>query len=133
MAFFLIVFGPAAQSLRPGVSMKMLNCGRARFDRLSWVGIGLLLVTGIVNLALRAPTIPSGLFYFTILGVKLLFFMAMLINQALQALTNEVEDSAEVWPEPLHVFWSKWFMLLKVNATLGPIATLFGLALATYY
>ena len=68
--------------------------------------------------------------------------MAMLINQALQAftygpkieaLTNEVEDSAEVWPEPLHVFWSKWFMLLKVNATLGPIATLFGLALATYY
>ena len=75
-----------------------------------------------------------------ILAVKLLLFIAMFGNHALQVfkygpkitvLTNEIADGAAVWPEPLNSYWTKWFMLLKLNATLGPIATLFGLALIT--
>jgi len=141
MAFFLIVFGPAAQSLNPALSLKVLNRGRARFEALSWVGIGLLLITGILNLALRAQTALPGRFYMAILVVKMLFFIAMLISHALQVFkygpqitlwTNELADSVEAWPEPLCAYWTKWFMLLKVNSTLGPITTIFGLALATY-
>lgn len=140
MAFFLVVFGPAAQNLRPGLSLKVLNCGRARFENLSWVGIGLLVITGILNLVLRAQTTHLGQLYMVILAVKLLLFFAMFIHHALQVfkygpkitlLTNETADSVDVWPEPLHSYWTKWFMLLKLNATLGPITTLFALALIT--
>lgn len=141
MAFFLIVFGPAAQTLSPGTSLKVLNRGRAQFEALSWAGIGLLFITGILNLSLRAQTTPLGEFYIALLGVKLLFFIAMVIAHAAQvfkygpkitALTEEVADNAEFWPESLHSYWTKWFTLLKVNATLGPITTLFGLALITH-
>jgi len=90
---------------------------------------------------MRTQTALPGEFYMAILGVKMLFFIAMLISHALQVfkygpqitlLTNELADSIEAWPEPLYAYWTKWFMLLKVNATLGPITTIFGLALATY-
>jgi len=140
MAFFLIVFGPAAQTLRPGISLKVLNRGRTYFEALSWAGIGLLLITGILNLSLRAQTTPLAQFYLAVLGLKLLFFVAMTIGHGLQvfkygpkitAMTKEVADDAELWPEALRSYWTKWFMLLKVNATLGPITTLFALALIT--
>jgi hypothetical protein len=34
-----------------------------------------------------------------------------------------------VWPETLLGDWRRWFMLLKLNAGLGPVAVLLGLAL----
>jgi hypothetical protein len=38
-------------------------------------------------------------------------------------------DGTCFWPEPLLSQWQKWFMLLKINAGIGPIVTLLGLAL----
>jgi hypothetical protein len=79
-----------------------------------------------------------GRYYLTILSVKLLLFLAMLVHHALQvfkygpkiaALTNDAAIAIESWPEPLRAHWQKWFVLLKINATIGPIATLLGLAL----
>ncbi len=141
MVFFLIVFGPAVQNLKPSVGVTVLNQGRMRFEILSWVGIGLLIGTGVLNLILRGQATEThpGQFYIMILSVKLVLFMAMLAHHALQvfkygpkilALTNESTEKSEVWPEPLRFYWAKWFMLLKFNSTLGPIAMLFGLALA---
>lgn len=139
MAFFLIVFAPAAQNLQPGDGVKVLNHGRARFEALSWVGIGLLVVTGILNVVARVQTAHLSEYYMAILSVKLLLFLAMFVHHALQvfkygpkiaALTNQPMVAAEPWPEPLRFVWTKWFKLLKFNATLGPIAMLCGLALA---
>jgi putative copper export protein len=140
IAFFLIVFGPAVHELKPVLGLRLLNRGRMIFEALSWTGIGLLLLTGIVNLVLRSDMTAGdlGRYYLTILPVKLLLFVAMLVHHTLQvfkyapkitALTNDSAMTIDSWPEPLRSHWQKWFMFLKINATIGPIATLLGLAL----
>jgi putative copper export protein len=140
IAFFLIVFGPAVHDLKAGLGLRLLNRGRMTFELLSWTAIGLLFVTGILNLVLRSQMTGANLgdYYLTILAVKLLLFVAMLVHHALQvfkygpkiaAKTNQAAITTELWPEALRADWQKWFMLLKINATIGPIATLLGLAL----
>ncbi|MPZ75369.1 MAG: hypothetical protein GEU77_02495 [Deltaproteobacteria bacterium] len=140
IAFFLIVFGPAVHELKPGLGLKLLNRGRITFEAVSWAAIGLLILTGIVNLVLRDQMTGGhlGQYYLTILSVKLLLFLAMLVHHALGVfkygpkivvLMNETAGTTESWPEPLRTHWQKWFMLLKINAALGPIVTLLGLAL----
>jgi putative copper export protein len=140
IAFFLVVFGPAVHELKPGLGLKLLNRGRMTFEALSWTGIGLLFLTGILNLVLRRDMTGGdlGQHYITTLSVKLVLFIAMSVHHALQvfkygpkiaALTNDAPMTVESWPEPLRAHWQKWFMLLKINATIGPIATLLGLAL----
>jgi putative copper export protein len=140
IAFFLIVFGPAVHPLKPVLGLKLLNRGRVIFEALSWTGIGLLLLTGIVNLVWRSDITAGdlGQHYLAVLSVKLVLFVAMVIHQALQVfkygpkiavLTNDATMTIDSWPEPLRAHWQKWFMFLKINATIGPIATLLGLAL----
>jgi len=140
MVFFLIVFGPAAHELRPGIGVKTLNQGRAALEAVSWAAIGLLAITGMINLILgrEGAGASQGEFYTITLSVKLLFFFAMLVHHCLQvfkyapqiaALTAQTPADAMVWPEPLRAHWQKWFMLLKLNAGLGPIAVLLGVAL----
>jgi putative copper resistance protein D len=140
IAFFLIVFGPAVHDLKPALGLKLLNRGRITFDTVSWAAIGLLFLTGIVNLVMRSEMTGAhlGSYYLTIFTVKLLLFAAMLVQHALQvfkhgpkiaALTDDTAMMTDSWPEGLRAHWQKWFMLLKINATLGPIATLLGLAL----
>jgi putative copper export protein len=140
IAFFLIVFGPAVHELKPVLGLKLLNRGRMTFEALSWTAIGLLFLTGILNLVMRSQMTGAhlGNVYLTILSVKLLLFLAMLVHHALQvfkygpkisALTNNAAITIDSWPEPLRTHWQKWFMFLKINATIGPIATLLGLAL----
>ncbi|MGH7827111.1 MAG: hypothetical protein ACREQ7_18295 [Candidatus Binatia bacterium] len=140
IAFFLIVFGPAVHQLNPGIGIKVLNHGRIAFEAVSWAAIGLLLVTGIVALILQSQMTGAGLgrYYVVILSIKLLLFFAMLVHHFLQvfkygpkidALTPQTAAGSSVWPEPLRGHWEKWFMLLKINATLGPIVTFLGLAL----
>ena len=138
--FFLIVYGPAVHQLKPELGLELLNRGRINFEALSWVAIGLLLLTGTSNLVLRSQSVGGhlGQQYLTVLGIKLSLFVAMLVHHALQVFKYgpkiafsmaATSGATETWPEPLHAHWSKWFMLLKINATLGPIATLLGLAL----
>ena len=140
IAFFLIVFGPAVHGLTAGLGLRLLNRGRMTFELLSWTAIGLLFVTGMLNLVLRSQMtgVHLGEYYLTILSVKLLLFVAMLVHHALQvfkygpkiaANTNQAAITADSWPEPLRADWQRWFMLLKINATIGPIAALLGLAL----
>ncbi|MGB7946667.1 MAG: hypothetical protein WCH75_03195 [Candidatus Binatia bacterium] len=140
IAFFLVVFGPAAHELEPGVSMRTLDQGRIYLEAVSWTAIALLLITGIVNLILQNQAIraPQGHVYTLTLVVKLFLFVAMLVHHCLQvfkyapkiaSLTTQIPRSADSWPEPLLTYWRKWFLLLKINATLGPIVTLLGLAL----
>ena len=140
MVFFLIVFGPAVHELRPGIGVKTLNQGRAALEAISWAAIGLLMITGIINLVLINPATgaPQAQSYMVILSVKLFFFFAMLVHHCLQvfkyapqiaALTAQTPADAKVWPEPLRAHWQKWFTLLKINAALGPIAVLLGVAL----
>lgn len=140
MIFFLVVFAPAFTDLEPGVAMRMLNHARKSLEAIAWTGIGLLLITGVVNLVLRRQASPAGLgqFYLLALSIKLMLFGAMLYHHGLQvfkygaqiaALTAATSPEAVSWPEPLRVLWQRWLTLLKVNATLGPIATLMGLVL----
>jgi putative copper export protein len=140
IAFFLIVFGPAVHELKPLLGLNLLNRGRMTFEALSWTAIGLLFLTGILNLTLRSDMTAGdvGQYYLTILSAKLVLFVAMVVHQALQvfkygpriaALTDEAATTLDSWPEPLRAHWQKWFMFLKINATIGPIATLLGLAL----
>jgi hypothetical protein len=65
-------------------------------------------------------------------------FGAMVYHHALQvfkyapgiaAMTAGTAEDSPSWPEPLRAYWQKWFTLLKINATLGPIATIMGLIL----
>jgi hypothetical protein len=44
-------------------------------------------------------------------------------------LTKQLPLNAIAWPEPLLSHWRRWFLLLKINAGLGPLAVLLGLAL----
>ena len=140
MVFFLVVFGPAAHQLRPGIGVKILNQGRAAFEAVSWAAIGLLVITGMINLASAGDGAGTaqGRFYAITLSVKLFLFFAMLVHHSLQvfkyarpiaALTAQTPADAMVWPEPLRAQWQKWFMLLKLNAGLGPIVVLLGVAL----
>ena len=140
IVFFLIVFAPAVRELNPGTGIRALNHGRVNLEAMSWAAIALLLITGIVNLILRKQGGGAfdGEFYTIILSVKLSLFFAMVIHHCLQvfkytpaiaALTEKISPGADSWPEPLLSLWQKWFMLLKINAGIGPIVTLLGLAL----
>lgn len=140
IAFFLIVFGPAVNELRPDLGIRTLNQGRISLEVISWVAITLLVVTGIINFILRNQNTSAlpGEFYVVTLSVKLFLFLAMLVHHCLQAfkyapqialLTAQLPATSASWPEPLRTYWQKWFMLLKINATLAPIVTLLGLQL----
>jgi uncharacterized membrane protein len=140
MAFFLIVFGPAVHYVQAGVGIKILNQGRIAFEAVSWAAIALLVITGIVNLILQSRLTGAhvGEYYLGVLAIKLLLFVAMLVHHFLQvfkygrkiaAFTSQAEGESAVWPEPLRADWQKWFTLLKINATLGPIIIFLGLAL----
>jgi len=118
----------------------VLNQGRIAFEAVSWTGIALIMITGMVNLILRNQISGGNLgrYYMVMLSVKIFVFIAMLVHHSLQvfkygpkivSLTAQVSAETPSWPEPLRAHWQKWFMLLKINATLGPIATLLGLAL----
>jgi len=140
IAFFLVVFGPAVHELKPTAGIRILNQGRIAFEALSWVGITLVMITGMTNLILRNQMSGAYLsrYYMIVLTIKLFIFVAMLIHHSLQifkyglkivALTAEVSDEVPSWPEPLRSHWQRWFLLLKINAALGPITILLGLAL----
>ena len=139
MVFFLVVFGPAVNDLQPGVAIRILDHGRRNLEAVSWAGISVLLITGMVNLILRQTSgTGTGQFYMIALSIKLLLFGAMVYHHALQvikhapaiaAMTGATLPDSLSWPEPLRARWQKWFTLLKINATLGPIATLMGLVL----
>ena len=50
IVFFLVVFGPAAHDLQPGAGNRTLNHGRIALEAISWAAIGLLVITGMINL-----------------------------------------------------------------------------------
>lgn len=140
IVFFLVVLGPAVHELEPRIAVTTLNQGRLGLEIASWIAIGLLLMTGIFNLIARAPA-GAGLSesYGILLGIKLLVFSAMVGHHCLQVfkyapaiarLTSALPQTLPSWPEPLLAHWRRWFLLLKINAALGPIAVLLGLALA---
>ena len=139
MVFFLIVMGPAVQELEPSIAIRTMNRGRIGLESISWIAIGLLFATGVANLALRQPTSAEpGTAYMIMLSAKLFIFLAMTVHHCLQvfkyappiaALTAQTSAETMVWPEPLRAHWQKWFMLLKLNAGLGPIIVLLGVAL----
>lgn len=140
IVFFLVVCGPAVNTLEPRIAITTMNQGRIGLERISWSAIALLLLTGIINLVLRdqAAPAPLGESYAILLGTKLFLFAAMALHHGLQvfkyapriaARTAEVQSSINEWPEALLTDWRRWFLLLKINAGLGPIAVLLGLAL----
>ena len=141
IVFFLVVLGPAVHELEPRVAVTTLNQGRLGLETASWIAIGLLLLTGIFNLLGRAQ--PDGASvsesYGILLAIKLFVFGAMVAHHCLQffkyaptisGLTAQLPKGMTAWPEPLLAHWRRWFLLLKINAALGPIAVLLGLALA---
>ncbi|MBI3062252.1 MAG: hypothetical protein HYY83_09800 [Deltaproteobacteria bacterium] len=154
IAFFLFVFGPAVRTLPAGAGIQALNSGRRSLEALSWIAMTFVLITGLFNLVLRGAGsgFELGAGYTTVLSLKLFLFLAMVFHHFLQALKYAPEiashtarakadlearfDSAhraepvEAWPEPLLALWKRWFLLLKINATLGQIALLLGLGLA---
>lgn len=139
IVFFLIVIGRAVHELEPKLAVQALNQARGGLELVSWIGIGLLLATGMFNLVLRAqaeagPSPASGI----LLGVKLLLFAAMVVHHCLQVFkyaplitrsSAQLPRDFSAWPEPLLSHWRRWFLLLKINAALAPIAVLLGLAL----
>ncbi len=143
IAFFLIAFRPAAQSLSPVAGARALNQGRLALEGLAWTAIALLMVTGMINLVLRnqATDAHLGQTYMILLAIKLLLFVAMLAHHSLQVfkygpritlLTAEVSLDISAWPAPLLAQWQRWFMLLKINAALGPVVILLGVLLLRY-
>jgi putative copper export protein len=141
IAFFLVVFGPAVHDLDPRVGMRVLNQGRIFLEAISWAGIALLLISGMVHWVLRTQeaNVPQDNLYGIVLSVKLLLFVAMGVHHGLQvfkyapridSLTAALSPDTRSWPEPLLIHWHKWFLLLKINATIGPVVVLLGLALA---
>jgi putative copper export protein len=140
ITFFLVVFAPAVHDLQPAVGIRALNRGRISLETVSWAGIALLLVTGIINLVLRyqAPSGSPSYFYNITLAVKLFLFAAMVVHHCLQvfkygpkiaSLTAQLSAVTNFWPEPLLSHWRKWFLLLKINAALGPVVMFLGIAL----
>jgi putative copper export protein len=140
MVFFLIVMGPAVHEMEPNIAIRTMDRGRIGLEAISWIGIGILFVTGIANLVLRNSAIASQSgAYMVLLGGKLFIFIAMTVHHCLQVFkyapriaqqTAALESNTTVWPETLLSDWRRWFMLLKLNAGLGPLAVLLGLALA---
>jgi uncharacterized membrane protein len=142
IVFFLFVFGPAVHSLAPSDGVRALNHGRESLQFLSWIAIHLLFLTGVLNFFFRVTAGPvhPGTPYYWILALKLLFFFAMVFHHFLQtfkyapkivALTDAAGGGAvAAWPEALLAAWKKWFMLLKINLTLGVIILLLGLVLS---
>lgn len=139
IVFFLVVMGPAVQELESKIAIRTMNQGRIGLEIISWGGIGLLLLTGIFNLVARiqAGATLDGAFGI-LLGIKLFLFVAMTVHHCLQVfkyapqiahLTGTLPPGTTGWPEPLLSHWRRWFLLLKINAALGPIAVLFGLTL----
>ncbi len=142
IVFFLVVIGPAVHELDPALAIRTMNQSRIGLEQISWTGIALLLLTGIVNLILRVQdaTLPASESYTVLLSTKLFIFGAMAMHHGLQvfkygpriaALTAEVQPHISEWPEALLANWRRWFLLLKINAGLGPLAVLLGLALVT--
>lgn len=140
IAFFLFVFAPAVHALSPAEGIKVLERGRQSLQTLSWIAINLLVVTGVLNFLFRAIAggFDLGQGYYSILAIKLLLFLAMLFHHSIQsfkygpqlaALAAQSTGEIQSWPEPLLAHWKKWFMLLKINVTLGPIVMLLGLGL----
>lgn len=140
ITFFLVVFAPAVHDLQPALGIRTLNRGRISLEAVSWAGIALLLVTGIINLVLRyqAPMGSPSYFYNITLAVKLFLFAAMVVHHCLQvfkygpqiaSLTAQLPAVTNSWPEPLLTHWRKWFLLLKINAALGPVVMFLGIAL----
>ena len=137
--FFLIVMGPATRDLDTRLAVAALDRARAGFETASWTAIGLLLATGIANLLFRVTDgVPLHESYGLLLGIKLFVFGAMVAHHCLQVfkhspeiarLTAQMKPIGADWPEPLLSRWRRWFVLLKINAALGPVAVLLGLAL----
>jgi uncharacterized membrane protein len=139
MVFFLVVFGTAVNHLQPGVAIRILDRGRRKLEAISWTGIGLLAITGVVNLILRQTgSSGAGEFYTIAFSLKMIVFGAMIYHHAVQvfkygpaitAMTAATPEDALSWPEPLRAQWQRWLTLLKINAALGPIGTVMGLVL----
>ena len=140
MVFFLVVSGPAVQELEAPIAIKTMNQSRIGLETISWTAVALLLATGIANLLMRnqAAAAALGKSYVILLATKLFLFGAMAMHHGLQVfkygpriatLTAALPANATSWPEPLLSNWRRWFLLLKINAGLGPIAVLLGLAL----
>jgi putative copper export protein len=140
IGFFLAAFGPAVNDLRPGAAIRSLNRGRMALEGVAWIGITLLMITGVVNLMLRSQVTGAhlGETYMIVLAAKLFLFVAMLVHHTLQvfkygpkiaALTAQAPADATAWPEALRAHWQRWFMLLKLNAALGLVIMLLGVLL----
>jgi len=140
IVFFLVVIGPAVQELEPMIAISTMNQSRIGLELISWTAITLLLLTGAINLVLRIQTasLPAGESYTILLSTKLFLFGAMAMHHGLQvfkyapriaALTAALRPNTTEWPEPLLANWRRWFLLLKINAGLGPVVVLLGLAL----
>ena len=140
MAFFLFAFAPAVRSLAPAEGIRALERGRRSLQTLSWAAIHVLFLTGALNFFFRAAAggAPRAAGYYAILAVKLLLFLAMAFHHSLQAFKYAPKiaaaaaraGGADAWPEPLLAPLGKWFMLLKINTTLGAIVLLLGLGLS---
>ncbi|OGP30237.1 MAG: hypothetical protein A2038_00120 [Deltaproteobacteria bacterium GWA2_57_13] len=141
MGFFLFVFAPAVHDLAPGSGVQALNKGRKSFETISWIVITLVLITGLFNLIVRGMEVRFhfGYGYDLVLAIKVLLFLAMLFHSSLQvfkygpkiaSLTVQTAQDTPSWPEPLSSHWKRWFILLKINAALGPVVILLGLGLA---
>lgn len=140
IVFFLVVSGPAVNELEARLALRTMNRARIGLETLSWLAIGLVLLTGIANLFTRLSMPPPtvGESFAIVFGVKFLLFGVMLLHHCLQVfkyaptiarLTEELPAGSDAWPEPLLSHWRRWFLLLKVNAALGPVVVLLGLAL----
>ncbi|HXG53324.1 MAG TPA: hypothetical protein VNN77_18145 [candidate division Zixibacteria bacterium] len=140
IASVLVVLGPAAHRLEPASALRMLERGRSGFEAVSWAGITLVMITGAINLILRHQVTAAHLSgaYMAVLSIKLVLFVAMLTHHSLQvfrigpriaALSARPGAGRLGWDEPLRQQWQSWFVLLKVNATLGPIVLLLGVLL----
>jgi hypothetical protein len=117
-----------------------MNQARSGLEIMSWTAIGLIVVTGAFSLVARSQmnAAPPDQVYLYTLGAKLFVFLAMAVHHCLQvfkyspaisSLTRQVPLNTIAWPEPLLSHWRRWFLLLKLNAGLGPVAVLLGLSL----
>lgn len=140
IVFFLVVVGPAVHELEPRIAVKTMNQARIGLETMSWTAIGLILLTGVFNVVTKSQIDAATLSpaYLYTLGAKMLFFVAMVVHHCLQvfkyapriaSLTQQLPVAVVTWPEPLLANWRRWFLLLKLNAALGPVVVLLGLAL----
>jgi len=109
-------------------------------------GFGLLFFEVSSLIEVLDPSVRSSTGALTVPGLLIeglafsavFLFGAMLVHHCLQVfkyaptiarLTEQLPQSFDAWPEPLLTYWRRWFLLLKINAALGPIVVLLGLAL----